>query len=68
MKRYTRAGTLGRIFQMPSMNRKARKKLRLDYKGLNLGGWIGLDGFCETLRERGVSLRVLINYFKRIER
>lgn len=68
MKRYTRAGTLGRIFMMPSMNRKARKKLRLEYKDLNLGGWIGLDGFCETLRKRGVSLRVLINYFKRIER
>lgn len=64
MTKYTRAGTLGRIFMMPSMNRKARKKLRLDYKDLNLGGWIGLDGFCETIRERGVSLVVLINYFK----
>ena len=68
MTRYTRAGTLGRIFMMPSMNRKARKKLRLDYKDLNLDGGLGLDGFCETLMERGVSLRVLINYFKRIER
>lgn len=68
MARYTMAGTLGRIFMMPSMNRKSRKKLRMDYKDMNLDGGLGLCGFCETIRERGVSLRVLINYFNRIAR
>lgn len=64
MKNYTRAGTLWRIFEMPNLNRKHRKKLRMSYKDLNLDGGLGLDGFCETIRERGVSLVVLINYFK----